>query len=278
MNTTGKISASLLLALLVGTTAAAQPPPPPPPPPPGQRPGPPRPPPPGPPGPRNPTRDRDLAILGDVFTDAQWSDMVALEVDATAAATGEGPRLRSLSAEATVQPVERRSIDQEVLQRIIVDRSRRLAMRAVADAVGDSVGPVMDRRYVQDLITTVSDLLTDRTGMQNTRIEALIGVLVRALLSDALVRMRFPDGDVLDPCAWRKQVFDQGEPPEEAAECRRAPFPAYGERCAPPAAGAEPTGAPLGCGLGSGVGGAFRPWTPAGTTPGARLRMRAYLI
>src|SRR5688572_30563562 len=118
--TTRKLTALVLLATLVGAPALAQPPPPPP--------QPPRPPGPPPGPPPSPTRDRDLAILADVFTDAQWSDMVALDVDASASASGEGPRLRSLSTEATVQPVERRSIDQEVLQRIIVDRSRRLAM------------------------------------------------------------------------------------------------------------------------------------------------------
>lgn len=269
--------ALLLVALLAPIDAWAQPPPPPPgqPPPPPPLPGQPPGPPPGRP-PTNPLAgpppegDRDLTLLADVFTDAQWADMVAVEADVGG---DGGSRVRAtISAEAAVQPVERRSIDQDVLQRIIVDRSRRLAMMAVADAVGDAAGPVIERRYVQDLIAGVSELLTDRTGMQNTRIETLISILVRALIADALVRMRFPEGDPTDPCSWRRHVYEQRPVPEGDA-CRQAPLPALGERC-----GGEGADPPAFCAAGDGSGTQWRPFTPSRRRGDESLKMRAYLI
>src|SRR5688572_8483811 len=153
--------------------------------------------------------DADLVFLDDAFAPGRFGELVRFDVRSDDGDDDRPELESSLAAEAQLRPVERGSIDQEVLTRIIVDRTRRLAMRAVADAIGEAGGSVMRRRYVQDAIAAITALLTDRTGMQNTHIEELIGIMVRAVLADAIVRMGFQSGDILDPCVWRRNVYSE---------------------------------------------------------------------
>lgn len=215
--------------------------------------------------------DESLVFLDDAFAPARFAELVALSAT-TEEGGEEGPVLESqVAARAAVQPVERGSIDQELLTQIIVDRTRRLAMRAVADAIGEATGPVVRRRYVQDLIVQIGELLTDRSGMQNTRIEALISMLVRAVLSDAIVRMRFGAGGVLDPCAWRRNVYAESDPPDDAAACRSQAITELAAVC---------TGetAPYECALGRGSGAEWVGFLPAGEGAHESLVLRAYLM
>jgi hypothetical protein len=205
-----------------------------------------------------------LFVLSDVFKDARWHDLV---VDTSAERPAESSPLleRQGGGEAALQPLERGSIDQDVLQRMIADRARRLAMRAVVDVISDTDGAIANRQYVRDFVGSVTELLVDRTGMQNTRIEELVGVLARALVAEAIVRMRFPNEEsVTDPCNWRSRVFDEparvarrrtGD--DRGQQCRDEPLPSIGLRCRT----ADGAPAPALCSLRR-AGPLFIPWTP----------------
>lgn len=241
-----------------------------------------------------------LLYLSDLFSSGQWADLV-VETE-TDTAPGEGPRAASLApsteVHAELAPMQRQSIDQDVLQQIIVDRSRRVAMRAVADIFGEIGGTLATRQYVQQFLASVTQLILDRTGMQNTIVEKLVGILARALIADAVVRMRFPDdAGLVDPCQWRLEVHREPRAALAAAVQQhlgpRAPGdhrPLFGAEGDPRALAAcrdlprvetECTGAdtdPVLCALLGQGARASAPWTPIATGDAQAAKVRAYLV
>lgn len=257
--------------------------------------------------PRDQAREESrLVVYADVFADERWSEVVS-EEEGRITSEG-GPRLRITGhAAATLRPLERRSIDRDVLQGLIADRSRQLAMRAVADAIATATGPFGQRAWVADFALAVRALLQDRTGMQSTHVEALVSVLVRGLLAEAIVRMRFPEREggvdsAVNACHWRETVFHE-EPeareraieewrarggglrenpsPEEARTadrmraCLRAPIRALAESCG----GSAPGDRPIGCELRTSADGerAWAQWLPDRRRDTDAAAMRAYL-
>ena len=168
-------------------------------------------------------------VLSSVFDDASWVD-----IDVEASVGAEDPTAPSAGGvDASGAGAGgaaggggggggggRGSIDVDLVTSIVTDRARQLAMRAVADAMEAGGGVIASRRYVQDLLGAAQRLLTDRVGMHRTNVEDLVSVLVRVVIADALVRSRFPNGTVDDPCHWRVIAF--GEEPEYQHEGARA--------------------------------------------------------
>jgi hypothetical protein len=214
----------------------------------------------------------------DVFGDATWAELVRTEPRPDPAQASGPPRLsRAREDGATLQPLQRQSIDQDVLQQIILDRARRVSMRAVADVLEAAVGEGVTRQYVKDLVERASALLVDRTGMQNTLVEQLVATLVRAIVADAVVRLRF-DGDAIGAaCAWRRQVFDD-RAGDDAAQCRSRAIERLERSC-----GGPEQERPVACALAVREGDAYRPWAPpevdddAGRRS-AHARLRGYLV
>jgi hypothetical protein len=217
----------------------------------------------------------------DFFGDARWTEAVRDEVRNEERPPAQRPpslETRNDPAAGGLQPLQRGSIDQAVLTQIITDRARRVAMNAVADAISEIAGPVGDRQYLRQLLNDVAALLTDRTGMQNSLVEQLVATLARAVIADAVVRLRLPGNAVLDACSWRRAIFgeDAGLDPEA---CATFPIKVIDgkpvtEACAPAAEGET---RPVAC--------SFlthddppRPWLPGRGASGDATRMRAYLV
>ncbi|MFO0606640.1 MAG: hypothetical protein U0324_25940 [Polyangiales bacterium] len=235
------------------------------------------------------------------FGDARWGEAVREEVRAAEAPPDpqRPPTRENRSETPQAATFQRGSINQEVLQQIIMDRTRRVAMNAVADAISEIAGPAGDRQYLRQLLTDVAALLTDRTGMQNTLIEQLVATLARAVIADAVVRLRLPGNDVVDPCAWRRAVYGE-EAGLDREACANFPLKALEGRVALDACGlgdslsllrtadAAPRPAvdiptapapprPVGCAFLQGEG-VPRPWLPLRVSPGDATRLRAYLV
>jgi hypothetical protein len=234
------------------------------------------------------------------FSDARWGEAVREEVRAAEAPPDPArPPTRETRSDApATTSFQRGTINQEVLQQIIMDRTRRVAMHAVADAISEIAGPAGDRQYLRQLLSDVAALLTDRTGMQNTLIEQLVATLARAVIADAVVRLRLPGNDIVDPCAWRRAVYGE-EAGLDREACVNFPLKSLDGRLSleacglgdplsllrtndamrPAASGAAttPPPRPVGCAFLHGDG-APRPWLPLRTTGGDATRLRAYLV
>jgi hypothetical protein len=235
------------------------------------------------------------------FGDARWGEAVREEVRAAEAPPDpqRPPTRETRSDPPPATSFQRGTINQEVLQQIIMDRTRRVAMSAVADAISEIAGPAGDRQYLRQLLSDVAALLTDRTGMQNTLIEQLVATLARAVIADAVVRLRLPGNDVVDPCAWRRAVYGE-EAGLDREACANFPLKALEGRVSldacglgdslslvrvtdptlvrlPPEALAPAPPRPVGCSFLQGEG-APRPWLPLRTGSGDATRLRAYLV
>lgn len=213
---------------------------------------------------------RAALYTSDLFQDdALWAATVREErPEATEDDPVRAPELvASAEVSASLAPLERLSIDQEVLRELILDRSRQVAMRAVADALRGIGGPLADRQYVRDIVEQASRLIVDDTGLSNTLVEALVATLVRGLVSDALVSVRFGGEGVTDACRWRTRVY--GAPaPGGGESCADAPMPRLRATCGGDEDDASPRCALLATG----------PWMPAEGDPEARQRLRGYLV
>lgn len=213
----------------------------------------------------------------DFFSDTRWSEAVREEVRSEEREpTRQRPQLERNADAAANQSYTRGTIDQQVLQSIIMDRTRRVAMNAVADAISAISGPVGDRQYLRQLLEDVASLLTDRTGMQNTLVENLVATVARAVIADAVVRLRLPGSAVANDCAWRRAVYG-----EEAAltgdACATFPIKLIEGRPASVACAPDAQRRPVAC--------AFliendpaRPWLPSRATSADATRIRAYLV
>src|SRR5688500_837663 len=85
-----------------------------------------------------PQAEGELVLHAEVLSDSEWNDLVVEEngrLVATATLDSQGRlRVDSNVQMPTIAPVQRQSIDRDVLQGLIADRSRQLALRALADA------------------------------------------------------------------------------------------------------------------------------------------------
>ncbi len=152
-------------------------------------------------------------VLDDVFVnDAAWASLT-VEGEARASIGGEGA-LRgeaTVSASATVDAPLRASLDVDLVTSIVADRAQRVTMRAVADAIDEVEGVAAGRRYVRDLVIAATDVLVDRGGMQRANVEHLVQTVVRVVLAEIVVRMRFPNASMLDRASyWERRLCSQG--------------------------------------------------------------------
>jgi hypothetical protein len=214
----------------------------------------------------------------DFFSDTRWSEAVREEVRTEEREpTRTRPQLeRNTDAAASGQVYTRGVIDQQVLQSIIMDRTRRVAMNAVADAISAITGPVGDRQYLRQLLDDVASLLTDRTGMQNTLVENLIATVARAVIADAVVRLRLPGNSVASDCAWRRAVYGE-EAGLSGEACATFPIKLIEGRPAEAACAADAARRPVACTFLTNNDPA-RPWLPSRATPADAARIRAYLV
>lgn len=214
----------------------------------------------------------------DFFSDTRWSEAVREEVRREERERPQGtPQLeRNTDAAAQGQTYTRGVIDQQVLQSIIMDRTRRVAMNAVADAISAITGPVGDRQYLRQLLEDVASLLTDRTGMQNTLVENLVATVARAVIADAVVRLRLPGNSVANDCAWRRAVFGEDAGLTGAA-CATFPIKLIEGRAPAVACAPDAPRRPVACAFLLGTDPAI-PWLPSRARPADAVRIRAYLV
>ncbi|MBL8685437.1 MAG: hypothetical protein JNK05_40045 [Myxococcales bacterium] len=214
----------------------------------------------------------------DFFSDTRWSEAVREEVRREERERPQSaPQLeRNTDASAQGQTYTRGAIDQQVLQSIIMDRTRRVAMNAVADAISAITGPVGDRQYLRQLLEDVASLLTDRTGMQNTLVENLVATVARAVIADAVVRLRLPGNSVASDCAWRRAVFGEDAGLTGAA-CASFPIKLIEGRAPSVACAPDAPRRPVACAFLLGTEPAI-PWLPSRARPSDALRIRAYLV
>ena len=156
----------------------------------------------------------DHLVLDELFVnDASWASLT-VEGEAEATVDGSGAAIRgeaTISASATVEAPMRGSLDVDLVTSIVADRAQRVTMRAVADAIGDVEGIAAGRRYVRELVIAATDVLLDRGGLQRANVEHLVSTVVRLVMAEIVVRMRFPNANMLDRASyWERRLCSQG--------------------------------------------------------------------
>ena len=178
----------------------------------------------------------EVLVEQELFTDdMQWNALVRVDLDnqdaealtdrlqgiADSAASGEG---------GSDSGFTRGSIDVDLVTALITDRAQQVGMRAIADAITSIGGPGADRQYVRDVLEVTRSLLLESGGLQRTHVERLVQVLARVVLSEALVRTRFPRVHRLNQQEyWERRLCRPGHglrnaSPSTADHCARIRF------------------------------------------------------
>lgn len=199
-----------------------------------------------------------LFFEAELLSDERWGEVVSrdpvFEPGGYLSGTNGGSATVS-GGPAAGASAGRQSIDVDVVAAIVAERARQVAMHAVADVLEQSGGDALRRRYVRDLVDAATALLEDRAGMQRTHVERIASILVRAVLAEALVEMRFPTRSTsVDPCHWRRAVFSEPSADQtrrgreyhrrEGAHLGRSARESFAEFCATAPFGAAVADAP----------------------------------
>ena len=153
-------------------------------------------------------------VLDELFVnDSSWASLT-VEGDAEVTTGESGAAIRgeaTIAASATAEAPMRGSLDVDLVTSIVADRAQRVTMRAVADAIDEVEGVAAGRRYVRELVIAATDVLLDRGGLQRANVEHLVSTVVRLVMAEIVVRMRFPNANMLDRASyWERRLCSQG--------------------------------------------------------------------
>lgn len=159
---------------------------------------------------------RTLVLEPLVADDDSWDMLVAAPErgEPPAASRGGAPQAAASDErrrESGGEPIVRASLDVDLVTSIVVDRAKRVTMRAVASAIERVGGAAASRTYVYDLIRAATGVLLDRGGLQRANVEQLVLTAVRLVVAEIVVRSRFPDEHMLNRRAyWERTLCGHG--------------------------------------------------------------------